>query len=104
MAKRVKWERGSVPSGDDLPGLDPATISRIRKKLVAWYEEVRRDLPWRADRDPYRILVSEMMLVQTTVAAVVPYFERFLARFPTVATLATASEDEVLRMWEGLGY
>ena len=63
-----------------------------------------RDLPWRADRDAYRILVSEMMLVQTTVAAVVPYFERFLGRFPTVRALAEADEADVLKAWEGLGY
>jgi A/G-specific adenine glycosylase len=61
-------------------------------------------LPWRTDRDPYRILVSETMLVQTTVAAVVPYFERFLARFPTLQALAEADEAEVLKVWEGLGY
>ena len=63
-----------------------------------------RDLPWRRERDPYRILVSEMMLVQTTVAAVIPYFERFLARFPDPQTLASAPETEVLKAWEGLGY
>src|SRR4051794_19108384 len=63
--------------------LDPGWVGRVRGKLAAWYEGSRRELPWRADRDPYRILVSEVMLVQTTVAAVVPYFERFLRRFPT---------------------
>ena len=72
--------------------------------MTAWYEEARRDLPWRVDGDPYRILVSEMMLVQTTVAAVVPYFERFLGRFPDVRSLAAADESEVLKAWEGLGY
>ena len=71
---------------------------------MSWYDGARRDLPWRADRDPYRILVSETMLVQTTVAAVVPFFERFVARFPTVADLAAADEAEVLKAWEGLGY
>jgi A/G-specific adenine glycosylase len=63
-----------------------------------------RGLPWREDRDAYRILVSEMMLVQTTVAAVVPYFARFLERFPTVEALARADEADVLKAWEGLGY
>ena len=63
-----------------------------------------RDLPWRANRDPYRILVSEMMLVQTTVTAVIPYFERFLRRFPDPGALAAADESEVLKVWEGLGY
>ncbi len=63
-----------------------------------------RTLPWRADRDPYRILVSELMLVQTTVTAVIPYFERFLRRFPDIRSLAEADEAEVLKAWEGLGY
>jgi len=71
---------------------------------VAWYAEARRELPWRADRDAYRILVSEMMLVQTTVTAVIPYFERFLRRFPDVSALASAAEVDVLKAWEGLGY
>jgi A/G-specific adenine glycosylase len=84
--------------------VDPGWVNAIREKLAAWYLEARRDLPWRNDRDPYRILVSEMMLVQTTVAAVIPYFERFLGRFPDVAALAAADEAEVLKAWEGLGY
>jgi A/G-specific adenine glycosylase len=92
-------------TGDDAgPDLDPAWVERVREALAGWYEGARRDLPWRLDRDPYRVLVSEMMLVQTTVAAVVPYFERFLTRFPTVATLAEADEADVLKAWEGLGY
>jgi A/G-specific adenine glycosylase len=76
----------------------------MRRRLVDWYDESRRELPWRADRDAYRILVSELMLVQTTVAAVIPYFERFLRRFPDVRSLAEADEAEVLKAWEGLGY
>jgi A/G-specific adenine glycosylase len=71
---------------------------------VSWYQEARRELPWRINRDPYRILVSELMLVQTTVAAAIPYFERFLHRFPDLASLAAADESEVLKAWEGLGY
>lgn len=86
------------------PDQDPAWVGRVRRALVEWYAHAHRDLPWRADRDPYRILVSEMMLVQTTVTAVVPYFERFLKRFPTVAALAAADDAEVLKAWEGLGY
>ncbi|MBX6313855.1 MAG: A/G-specific adenine glycosylase [Isosphaeraceae bacterium] len=86
------------------PDLDPEWVGQLRRELGAWYDRGHRDLPWRADRDPYRILVSETMLVQTTVAAVVPYFERFLARFPTVQALAVADEAEVLKAWEGLGY
>ncbi len=83
---------------------DPAWVAGIRARLVAWYAEARRELPWRADRDAYRILVSEMMLVQTTVTAVIPYFERFLRRFPDVSALASAAEVDVLKAWEGLGY
>src|SRR5437764_9937338 len=76
----------------------------IRRRLLAWFDRHRRDLPWRRDRDPYRVWVSEVMLQQTTVAAVVPYFQRFLAAFPTVTALAAADEQDVLRLWEGLGY
>ncbi len=77
---------------------------RVRQRLLAWFETARRDLPWRRGRDPYHIWVSEVMLQQTTVAAVVPYFERFLHAFPTLRDLAAAPEQEVLRLWEGLGY
>src|SRR3954453_1463640 len=77
--------------------------ARLQAKLLAWFDANKRDLPWRASRDPYRIWVSEVMLQQTTVAAVVPYFERFLAAFPTVAALAAADEQHVLKLWEGLG-
>jgi A/G-specific adenine glycosylase len=90
------------------PGPNPAPPDELRARLLTWYDAHRRGLPWRAERgaraDPYRVWISEIMLQQTTVAAVVPYFERFLARFPTVGELADASEDEVLRQWEGLGY
>ena len=86
------------------PDLDPRWIDEVRGGLLAWYARGHRDLPWRRDRDPYRILVSETMLVQTTAAAVAPHFERFLARFPDVQALAGAPEDDVLKAWEGLGY
>src|SRR6478672_5958605 len=76
----------------------------LRRRLFAWFDRRRRDLPWRRDRDPYRIWVSEVMLQQTTVAAVGPYFERFLAAFPTLAALAAADEQDVLKLWAGLGY
>lgn len=79
-------------------------LARFRRELVGWYAAQARPLPWRASRDPYAIWISEVMLQQTTVAAVVPYFERFLARFPTVQSLAEAPEQELLRVWEGLGY
>jgi A/G-specific adenine glycosylase len=77
---------------------------RIQQRLLRWFAKARRDLPWRRDRDAYRIWISEVMLQQTTVAAVIPYFERFLRTFPTLPDLAAASEQDVLRLWEGLGY
>lgn len=104
QARPQRQESLPVSAGAADPDLDPEWVSRIRRELIAWYEAGHRELPWRNDRDPYRILVSEMMLVQTTVAAVVPYFERFLARFPTVEALAAADETDVLKAWEGLGY
>jgi len=74
------------------------------KLLTQWYKKNRRDLPWRQNKDPYRIWLSEVMLQQTTVVAVIPYFEKFLAKFPTVRDLAKAPENEVLEAWAGLGY
>jgi A/G-specific adenine glycosylase len=74
------------------------------RKLLAWYDRERRDLPWRGKPDAYRTLVSELMLQQTVVATVVPYFERFVARFSTIEALAAADEDQVLALWSGLGY
>ncbi len=79
-------------------------IPEIRKRLLRWFKTNQRELPWRANRDPYRIWLSEIMLQQTLVATVVPYFQRFLAAFPTLADLANADEQSVLRLWEGLGY
>lgn len=72
--------------------------------LVAWFHEAARDLPWRRTQDPYAIWISEIMLQQTQVATVIPYWERWMARFPDVAALAGAPEDAVLKHWEGLGY
>jgi A/G-specific adenine glycosylase len=72
--------------------------------ILAWYSAVRRDLPWRRTNDPYRILVSEVMLQQTQVARVLPYYEAWLGRFPDVAALADAPAADVLRLWSGLGY
>jgi A/G-specific adenine glycosylase len=74
------------------------------QRLLAWYRENRRDLPWRQSKDPYRIWVSEIMLQQTRVDTVIPYFNRFVERFPTIAALAEAPEEDVLKHWEGLGY
>jgi len=76
----------------------------MRRRLLAWFRQHARDLPWRRTREPYSVWVSEVMLQQTQVAAVVPYFERFLQAFPTLEALASADESEVLRLWEGLGY
>lgn len=76
----------------------------LQQALLRWYDENRRDLPWRRERDPYRIWVSEIMLQQTRVDTVIPYYERFLARFPDAATLAAAADDDVLTAWAGLGY
>jgi A/G-specific adenine glycosylase len=77
---------------------------QVRKALLAWYDRTARDLPWRRSRDPYAIWVSEIMLQQTRVETVIPYYERFLTRFPHVHALASAAEDDVLAHWSGLGY
>lgn len=73
-------------------------------RLLAWYDRIRRDLPWRRTRDPWAIWVSEVMLQQTRVETAIPYFERFLIRFPDPAALAAAPIEEVLAQWSGLGY
>jgi len=78
--------------------------SALARKLITWFEANARDLPWRRRRTPYRVWLSEMMLQQTQVDTVIPYFKRFTARFPTVKALADAPLDEVLKLWEGLGY
>ncbi|MBW3622089.1 MAG: A/G-specific adenine glycosylase [Armatimonadetes bacterium] len=86
-----------TPPESPLPdGFSPA--------LLDWFRAHQRDLPWRRDMDPYAIWVSEIMLQQTQVATVIPYFERFMARFPTLRDLAEAPEEEVMRLWAGLGY
>src|SRR5450432_1819910 len=81
-----------------------ARIRNIRTKLLAWFDEHARDLPWRRTRDPYAIWVSEIMLQQTRVVAVLEHYAEFLRRFPTVTVLAAASEADVLAVWSGLGY
>ncbi|MBV9075043.1 MAG: A/G-specific adenine glycosylase [Acidobacteria bacterium] len=87
-----------------LPLQDAAALRRLRRQLLRWYAANRRDLPWRETRDPYRIWVSEIMLQQTRVAAVLEHYRQFLLRFPTVYDLAAAREAEVLAAWSGLGY
>lgn len=79
-------------------------VHTLQGSLLAWYDQHRRELPWRVDHDPYRVWVSEIMLQQTRVAAVLEHYARFLRRFPTVAVLAAAREHSVLALWSGLGY
>ena len=79
-------------------------LKSLQRSLLRWYRTKRRDLPWRRGRDPYRIWLAEVMLQQTRIAAVLPYYERFLERFPHVRELARARESEVLKYWAGLGY
>jgi A/G-specific adenine glycosylase len=79
-------------------------LKAARAALLRWYARNHRDLPWRRTRDPYAIWISETMLQQTRVETVIPYYERFLRRFPDVVTLASADLDEVLGEWTGLGY
>ena len=79
-------------------------MSIIADRLLPWYRQHGRRLPWRGQSDPYVVWVSEIMLQQTRVEAVIPYFERWMSRFPTLEILANASEQEVLSAWEGLGY
>jgi A/G-specific adenine glycosylase len=86
------------------PAPSRAGLEAPRRALLAWWDRGHRDLPWRRTRDPWAVLVSEVMLQQTTVAAVVPYWERFLLRWPRPADLARAAEDELLSAWAGLGY
>jgi A/G-specific adenine glycosylase len=78
--------------------------SGFRRELLSWYDQNRRDLPWRLSSDPYRIWLSEVMLQQTRVETVIPYYHRFLEAYPTLPDLAAAQEDDVLKLWEGLGY
>ncbi len=80
------------------------TLSQLPPPLLAWYRKNARDLPWRKTSDPYRIWVSEIMLQQTRVAAVLGYYARFLDAFPTVEALASARSDQLMKLWEGLGY
>ncbi|MCL5950211.1 MAG: A/G-specific adenine glycosylase, partial [Chloroflexi bacterium] len=85
--------------------LSPARARAFADRVLAWYAAHKRDLPWRRDaHDPYRVWISEALLQQTQVTTVIPYYERFLARFPTVASLAAARLDAVLKTWEGAGY
>ncbi len=86
------------------PSMQPAARQRLQKSLTAWFLENKRNLPWRKTRNPYRIWISEVMLQQTQVKTVIPYYRKFLRRFPTLAALARARPESVLKLWEGLGY
>lgn len=79
-------------------------IDKFREDLITWFEREQRILPWRENQGPYRVWVSEVMLQQTRVETVIPYFRRFVEQFPTVSALAEADEEKVLKAWEGLGY
>ena len=83
---------------------DQELLKQIPPLLLQWYDSSARVLPWREDPTPYRVWVSEIMLQQTRVEAVKPFYQRFLEAFPTVEALAAAPEDKLLKMWEGLGY
>ena len=87
-----------------MPHAPLTTLSEIVPPLLAWYRANARDLPWRKTRDPYRVWVSEIMLQQTRVAAVLGYYQRFLSAFPSVEALAHAPEERLMKLWEGLGY
>lgn len=106
-ARRTVAARTGTPSARRAPGRVDAAAPRdraIRRALLAWFDERRRDLPWRRDRDSYRVWVSEVMLQQTRIDVVVPAYERFVGRFPDLRALARADEDAVLAAWSGLGY
>ena len=82
----------------------PEKIAAFRQTLLSWYNAEGRDLPWRQDQEPYHILLSEIMLQQTQVQTVIPYYQRFLAALPTIQDLATVPEEQLLQLWSGLGY
>jgi A/G-specific adenine glycosylase len=104
MTRRSQSRRLSGHSSPPATNGSSLHLPSLRRRLLAWFDREQRDLPWRRNRDPYSIWISEVMLQQTQVATVIPYFERFISAFPTLAALAAADEHDVLRLWEGLGY
>jgi A/G-specific adenine glycosylase len=92
------------PPRSELQQMPPAQRRMLQTRLLSWFARHQRNVPWRRTRDPYRIWISEVMLQQTQTATVVPYYENFLERFPTIETLARAPLSQVLKKWEGLGY
>ncbi|MGW8265710.1 MAG: A/G-specific adenine glycosylase, partial [Longimicrobiales bacterium] len=103
--ERKNVRAGSLGQQDDSPlsyAVDHGP--EIRRRLLQSYDAERRDLPWRGDSNPYRVWVSEVMLQQTRVETVIPYYKEWMKRFPDLEALASAQEEEVLRVWQGLGY
>ncbi|MFH1012545.1 MAG: A/G-specific adenine glycosylase [Candidatus Peregrinibacteria bacterium] len=87
-----------------MKAFSPSDIAFVQKHLVAWFKKSQRDLPWRKTYNPYHVWISEIMLQQTQVKTVLPYFERWMCELPDISSVAQASEDKVLKLWEGLGY
>ena len=105
QSSRATWAPASPSSpSPSAPVPSPGDPGNAWEALLAWYDAEKRDLPWRKSNDPYRILVSEVMLQQTQVKTVLGYYDAFIRRFPDLRALASASEDEVLAAWKGLGY
>jgi A/G-specific adenine glycosylase len=104
LASKGKAKKSVKAAGSELAKETFVLPAGFTRDLLDWYRAHARDLPWRRTRDPYRIWVSEVMLQQTRVAAVIPYYERFLERFPDVESLAKASDADLLAVWAGLGY
>lgn len=102
--KKRSTSHDSLDSAGSTHGLPSSAISSLRQSLLGWYRQSGRDLPWRHSREPYAIWVSEIMLQQTQVKTVIPYYQRWLELFPTVQALAAASQQQVLKAWQGLGY
>ena len=98
---RSRWSRSKFKIVETLP---LALCRSIRRRILNWYRKNKRDLPWRSTGDPYRIWISEIMLQQTRVAAVIPYYHRFVDRFPDIEALQSAQEHDLLAAWAGLGY
>ena len=98
------YDRLQVLEREEMPLGRRERLSSMERPLLAWYSSRARSLPWRDDPKPYRVWISEIMLQQTRVEAVKPYFERFMEAFPTVSHLAQAEDDHLMKMWEGLGY
>src|SRR5207244_10387206 len=95
---------GPAMSPDLRSPITAPAAATLQRRLLAWYDAHRRDLPWRRTRDPYPVWLSEVMLQQTQVATARPFFDAFIRRFPTLASLAAAREPRVLEAWSGLGY